>query len=403
MISSYVSSSLDKDADIAGFTAAKGAIAGLNGKPAHLLFVFSSVMFDQTTVLSAVKRAAGDARIVGASTAGEIGQNGPVDGNSVTVMAISAPELSFSIGVAEGLKADAHGTGNDAATRMLDGFHSESSPKLAIMFADGLSGNASAALRGILKKLGTNFPVVGGSAGDDAQYKQTYQYADGKVYSDSVVLLGISGAFTFSLGVKHGWMPIGEPKTVTRSEGAIVYEIDGAPAYAIYKDYFGDEVAKQLSSGPLAKLALSYPLGIVTPEYKGEYLLRAPFFAQPDGSIICGGEMPVGSTVRIMTGDKEGAISAARVAGQNAIEMLGGKPELALIFSCHVRDKLFGGMAKTADEISAVRGEIGVDVPVAGFYTYAEQAPINGESRSIEKCNPSVHNETIVICLFKSE
>lgn len=399
MIHSFVSSSQLKDAKEAGIAAASEALRGLNDATAQILFVFSSALYDQEAMLSGVKQAAGNTRIVGASTAGEIGPNGPIDGHSVTVMAISSKDLQFSIGVAEGLKDRPRETGKEAASQMSDGFDGKK-PSLAFMFADGLSGNSSAGLRGILEVLGTNFPVIGGSAGDDAQYKKTYQYVDGRVLSDSIVVIGLSGEFKFSLGVKHGWTPIGSPKTVTRAEGAIVYEIDGAPAYDVYKDYFGDEVAKQLSSGPLASLAVSYPLGIVT-ENEGEYLLRAPFFSQPDGSIVCGGEVPQGSQVQIMLGDREGAIHAARFAGERAIEELGGKPDLCLIFSCHVRDKLFGGMARTADEISAVRGEIGVDTPVAGFYTYAEQAPINGESRNIEQCHPAVHNETIVICLLK--
>lgn len=399
MIHSSVSSSLLKNAEEAGFTAASKAIEGLNDAPAQILFLFCSALYDQEAMLRGVKRAAGNTRIIGASTAGEIGCDGPIDGHSVTVMAISSKDVEFSIGVGEGLKDRANEAGQEAAMRMRDGFNGKN-PSLAIMFADGLSGNASAALRGVLSVFGPNFPVIGGSAGDDAQYKKTFQYVDGKVLSDSIVVLGLSGAFKFSLGVKHGWAPIGSPKTVTRAEGAIVYEIDGAPAYNIYKEYFGHEVAKQLSSGPLAKLALSYPLGVITPS-EGEYLLRAPFFAQPDGSIICGGEVPQGSQVQIMIGDREGAINAARSAGERAREELGGKPDLCLIFSCHVRDKLLGGMARTADEISAVRGEIGISTPVAGFYTYAEQAPINGESRNIKQCHPSVHNETIVVCLLK--
>ena len=403
MISSFVSSSTIADAAEAGYTAANSAVLGLEGKPPHLLFVFCSVAYDQQVVLDAVKRVAGDARIVGASTAGEIGQSGPIDGHSVTVMAISAQNLTFTVGLGEGLKEHASEAGKTAAEHMKNTLGTGRHLKIAMMFADGLSGNSSAALRGILEVLGNNFPVVGGSAGDDAQYKKTYQYADGKVYSDAVVVLGIAGPLSFSLGVKHGWMPISPTKTVTRAEGSVIYEIDGTSAISLYEDYFGKEASKELASGPLAKFALSYPLGIVAENHEDEYLLRAPFFAQPDGSIVCGGEVPQGSTVRIMMGDSVNATKAASSAGHEAMQSLGAKPEAALIFSCHVRDKLFGGMTNTAIEIDAVRREIGADVPMAGFYTYAEQAPINGESRNIEKCNPSVHNETIVICLLRSE
>jgi len=40
---------------------------------------------------------------------------------------------------------------------------------------------------------------------------------------------------------------------------------------------------------------------------------------------------------------------------------------------------------------------IGEDVPLLGFYTYGEQAPIGGEIRDTEKISPRFYNETIVM------
>ena len=73
----------------------------------------------------------------------------------------------------------------------------------------------------------------------------------------------------------------------------------------------------------------------------------------------------------------------------------GTKPKLLLIFNCIAREKLFG--EKASDEIHAVRRIIGLDVPVLGFYTYGEQAPINGEVRDTEKISSKFYNETIVM------
>jgi hypothetical protein len=39
-------------------------------------------------------------------------------------------------------------------------------------------------------------------------------------------------------------------------------------------------------------------------------------------------------------------------------------------------------------------------VPLVGFYTYGEQAPINGEIKNLERCDPAFHNETVVILVL---
>ena len=52
---------------------------------------------------------------------------------------------------------------------------------------------------------------MGGASGDDFQFKQTYQYLNNTVYSDSVVGLGLTGDFKIGIGVKHGWIPVGAP------------------------------------------------------------------------------------------------------------------------------------------------------------------------------------------------
>ena len=101
-----------------------------------------------------------------------------------------------------------------------------------------------------------------------------------------------------------------------------------------------------------------------------------------------------------MIGSSEGAIAAARNAALNAMEQWEGTPKVVIIFNCHVRDKLFGNRDKAKEEIDAIQLSIGKDVPLIGFYTYAEQAPLAGETQNIKSCKSAVHNETIVILIL---
>ena len=219
-----------------------------------------------------------------------------------------------------------------------------------------------------------------------------------KVYTGAVVGLGISGDFKIGIGVKHGWIPVGAPKKVTKSAGSVLYELDGQPAIKIYEDYFGEEEAKQLRTETLAKLAITYPLGMRF-EGSDEMLIRDPITVDEHGSITCAAEIPEGSEIQLMVGSREEAVRVAELAAQNALEQLDGSaPKGIVIFNCIARNKLFGD--KSGDEIDAIREAIGKQVPLIGFYTYGEQAPLGGEVRNIEQCNSAFHNETVVICIL---
>ena len=109
--------------------------------------------------------------------------------------------------------------------------------------------------------------------------------------SGSVVGVGLSGTFKLGVGVKHGWIPVGAPLKVTKSAGSVLHEIEGRPAISIYEDYFGEEEAQKLKEETLAKLAITYPLGMRIKDSE-EMLIRDPLTVDEHGSITCAAEIP---------------------------------------------------------------------------------------------------------------
>jgi hypothetical protein len=191
-------------------------------------------------------------------------------------------------------------------------------------------------------------------------------------------------------------MPIGLPLRVTKSSGSVLYELEGGPAVKIYEDYFGEDVAR-LREEPLARLAITYPLGIKMRE-TDEYLIRDPITANPDGSLTCAAEIPEGSEVRLMIGSHENAVEAAETAARKLMrdfEEAKAKPRLLFVFNCIAREKLMGRRA--GEEIRAVSDIVGRDVPTIGFYTYGEIAPQNGEMRDAKRIFSRFYNETIAL------
>lgn len=388
-----VGSSRNSDSYQAGYEATKLAIQKAGGKDPDFVVAFASVSFDQDKLVGGIHEASGQAAFIGCSSAGEITNEGPTT-KSVGVIAVKADNIKFTTGLGKDVKKGAREAGQAVAREVVG--RAPEPPTAFLMLPDVLTGNGADIVRGVLDVLGPHFPVVGGAAGDDFLFQKTYQYRDGVAETGAVAGAGLSGKFSMGIGVRHGWIPIGIPMKVTKSEGAVVHELDGRPAVSIYEDYFGQR-AEELRKEPLAKMAITYPLGLKVPDID-EYLIRDPITVDEKGSITCAAEIPEGSEIRLMIGSKEKAVEAAQDAAEKLMkefETDKTKPKFVLMFNCIAREKLFG--QKAADEIKAVMKIIGPQVPLLGFYTYGEQAPIGGEIRNKDKCNPRFYNETVVM------
>ncbi len=382
-----------EDSYQAGYEACKLAIEAMGGGTPDFTFTFASVAFNQEDLVRGIREAANNAPGIGCSDAGEITSAGPTS-KSVAVMTIKSDTIVFTTGLGKDIKSGAKEAGEKVAREIKD--NAKVPLKTLLMLPDVLTGNGADVVRGILEVLGPHFPVVGGAAGDDFIFKKTYEYRDGEVASGAVAGVGLSGNFSFGMGVRHGWTPIGPPMKVTKSAGAIVYTLDNRPAISIYEDYFGTK-AEELKKEPLARMAITYPLGIKIPDLD-EYLIRDPITVDAEGAITCAAEIPEGSEVRLMIGSKEKAVEAAQDAARKLMgdfKAQSSHPQFVLMFNCIAREKLFAQKAK--DEIDAVMEIIGTDVPLLGFYTYGEQAPLGGETRDTTRIQSRFYNETVVI------
>ena len=390
-----VSFSRQQDPYAAGYEACRHAMERAGVSNVDLVVVFSSVSFEQPEVIRGIREASGGAPLVGCSDAGEITNEGP-NQHGVAVMAISSDQMSFHTGLGKDIKNGAKEAGQAVAKEIQKKAKDTEPLRAFVMLPDVLSGNGADIVRGVLEVLGEHFPVVGGAAGDDFVFEKTYEYRDGEVFSGAVAGVGLAGKFSMGAGVRHGWVPIGNPMKVTKAKGSVVDELDNRPAVSIYEDYFGEK-AEDLRKEPLARMAITYPLGIKLPGME-EYLIRDPITVDEKGALTCAAEIPEGSEIRLMIGSREKAIEAAQDAARKLMrdfEQQGSKPKFVLMFNCIAREKLFGQRAK--EEIEAVMHIIGKEVPLLGFYTYGEQAPVGGELRDKEKINSKFYNETVVI------
>ncbi|MFH1046278.1 MAG: FIST N-terminal domain-containing protein [Candidatus Omnitrophota bacterium] len=395
MISVGVGTSEQPNAFLAGKEAARLACKQAQEDFLSLFLVFASSKFDQQKLLLGIRSICPDAAIVGCSSAGEISSAGIAKG-SVAVMGLKSASLRFSTGLGLGVSQDPRSAGQQCAKQAIAG---ETHKRHAfIMFPDGLSGNGQDVIRGAQEVLGTSFPILGGSAGDDYLFQKTYQYHQDKVLSDAVVGILLGGDIAVGFGIRHGWHAIGKAHEVTEAQGNIIERLDGKEALSIYEDYFGAE-AENLKTASWAKIATIYPLGMSIPD-EDEYLIRYAYKATPAGALICAAEVPRGSEVRLMIADKDSVLQAAKEAAQMAKEHLGQAAiKAVLVFDSIARKRVLARNAP--EEIALIRKTLGTTCPMIGFYSYGEQAPLKAE-RYIGASY--FHNETVVVlCLAETK
>ncbi len=389
MIVASVGVGSDADAHKAGAEASTQALSGLPDKKASILFVFGSVTYDQDKLIEGVTASAPGVFIFGCSTAGEISSEGFSSEKSVVVLAVYSDTVKFWGALGNHLIWNSKLAGEELANKLE--YDSHGYVTSALLFLDIIVGNSDAALRGLLGRLGSNFPIFGGAASDDMLFYETFQYLENKVYTGSVVGLGISGDYTAAGVAMHGFLPIGIERIVTRSEGTTLYELDSKPAASIYEEYFGEEHVSELHEGLLPTLAVSYPLGVFATD-SNEVVLRHPVFVDQKGAMTFTAPIPQGAEVRLMISDIERGLEVAELAARGALLKLGGKkPKAAIIVNSVARKKMLG--IRADEEIEVIQRVIGRDVPMVGFYSYAQIGGKIGEETPF-------HNGSLLVWLL---
>jgi hypothetical protein len=260
---------------------------------------------------------------------------------------------------------------------------------LAAVFvlADGLRVNGSGLVAGLNRSVGAGVPVVGGMASDPCDYAETLVGADDEPRSGLVAAVGFYGeAVRLGIGSAHGWDAFGPRRRISRSSGNVLFELDGGPAFELYRRYLGEEIDGDPGAGVI------FPL-LVSPLERPEHaVVRAPIAVdKASGSITFAGDVPEGWYARLMRGNLDRLSLAAADAARQAC---GGSPadgegdRLALVISCAGRYLLMG--QRTGEELEAVAAELGPGVKRLGFYSYGEIVPTSpGESE--------MHNQTMTV------
>jgi hypothetical protein len=359
---------------IAGREAAEQALenAGVANKP-DFVFMFASIGYEQHVLLRAVRQTTGGALLSGCSAEGTINGDDADESNfSVVVTAISSDELQWTNGLATGLSAEPHAIGQRVAQDLLPHLSAETIG--LFVFLDGWIDNLHNFFAGLEGNLPSErfLPLWGGGAGNNYILGEpTYQYCDDEVISGGVSYALLSGKAQASWALSHSLLPIGGERKVTRSQGNIIYEIDGKPAVEVLREYLPEHALTDKRDW--MRYAVSLALCFKAPSYMKdeEYVVRGvPQLNLTDGSVTVQTEVSEGTSVWFSSRDKEKISNGFdRMAAQIKEQLGGAQPNLVLQFECLTRGKMMFREREKLQILKRFRQSLGPDAPWAGFYT----------------------------------
>ena len=368
-----VGMSRNHNPSVAGREAAEQALQKAGVAKPDFVVMFGSIGYDQRSLVRAVRETTRGAPLTGCSAEGTINGDDADESNfSVVVTAISSDELHWMNGLAAGLRADPRDAGKRVAQDLLPHLSAETIG--LFVFPDGVSLSLEHFFAGLEGTLSSErfLPMWGGGAGNNYIFGEpTYQYCDDEVVSDGVSYALLSGRARASWALSHSLIPIGGERKVTRSQGNVIYEIDGKPATEVLNEY--------LPEGALAderdwsRYAYSLALTSKAPSYMKdeEYIVRGvPQLNLTDGSITVQTEVEEGTSVWFSSRDKEKITAGLdRMAAQIKEQLGGAQPKLVFQFECSTRGKLMFREQEKLQLLKRLRQSVSPDVPWAGFYT----------------------------------
>ena len=354
---------------------------GKLGKESQLVIIFgSTAILKQNKHIDHIAKIYPNARLWGCSTAGEIFATQVSDESLVvTALAFQHTEVRSAQTKISQMKNSYH-----AGKYLAQSLEKQGLVHVMVV-SDGLQINGSDLVRGLMNGLPENVTITGGLSGDGERFKETLIVCDHQAKTGHIAVLGLySQKLKVGYGSLGGWDPFGPERLITKSDGNMLYEMDGKSALELYKKYLGDHAKGLPATG------LLFPLSLRMSEGQKGVVRTILSINEKDQSLTFAGDIPEGAYARLMKANFDrlidGAIGAA-VTSYSALET--SSPELGILISCVGRKMVL--KQRVEEEVEGVRDVLGNQAILTGFYSYGEISPF------IPNAKCELHNQTMTI------
>ncbi len=327
-----------------------------HGAGAALIHIFSdgADSADVERVCAAVEEIMPDAEYVGASASGNL-----VDGNvtteklAVTCTIFENADSFVRTSLFSVENRDA-GPFREALRAMKDALSDVKAVEV-IVTIDTIPIREICAI--IQEEIPPHAAVWGGGAFGDNSFT-AFVFKKGGALNTRGILMSFLGGRNFHVMDAYvvGWKPLGSPLRVTRADGKVLRELEGAPAFETYRHYL-----KIPNDENLFYNALEFPFAVSDHD---RVLLRHALACGEDGSLVMSTDIPEGSVLHVTYGDPETILRSV----QHCVEKIKAfAPEVISVFDCFGRKSFWGVTAASRETRPLHR-----IAPAYGFCTAGE-------------------------------
>lgn len=323
--------------------------------------------------------------LVGTTTLGNVAM-GRMGHMNLTITLLTSDEVEFSCAKTESLYDEQEGPLRTAYQAARNGLTNE--PSFMLTFAPLINHVGGDLIVDTLDEITEHLPNFGTIAIDhNLNYETTYVIFDGEYFARDAVLLLLSGPLKPRFFVAS----ISEEKI--QKQKAIITDSSG-------------NVLRQVNNIPISQYLASLGLwrecgieGANTIPFVVDYgdgtkpVARAIYATTPEGYAVCGGKMPINSTLAIGGIDYEDVMRTSKQILADIQREAGG--HFTLMFSCIARNLVLG--ADTYAEMQQVAAAFGRRNDYQFIYSGGEICPVcNEEGTLINR----FHNDTFVACIL---
>lgn len=319
----------------------------LDSEKTLVLVLGPSHLIETPQPVAEIVRAFPRSHVIGCSTTESVVN----DRNVITLTAIHFDSTTIALAQAQHSEAFTAG-------QMLGKKLTKPSLRAILVFADGMEVGGAELVRGLNSTLDQSIVVFGGLAGDPTHDAKAWVLAGPNMKRAMAVAVGLYGDHVaIAHAIKSGWSKVGGELVVTKSDGRVIYELDGRPALTVYEEC----AAAAPTHGTLSDhhKALALPVAVRASTRHDKSLVRSVLGVDAaKNSITLSSDIPQGYLLQPLRASPQTLLEATRDASRSLEESQAplGTDALVLMISHPARGIILGGHAR--EELQSAEGAL---------------------------------------------
>ncbi|MEE2023801.1 FIST N-terminal domain-containing protein [Alkalimonas mucilaginosa] len=370
-------------------------LAGQLQQHPELILAFCNHQLNPHDVYLGIRAEVGDqVPIIGGSVIGIIGNDFvQTDGPAVLVAALRSDQLRCHYASSKALFKDAKLSGIALGNQL----SSIADPSCLLLLYDSIKHPATKQcpavlnpsnllLQGLAESQLNVSTIIGAGLLGDHSFQRCWQFTGFGVNQQEALGLLLSGPLHSHTTVLHGCHPVADTEyTISNIHGQFLYALDNQPAVQVIEQALGTSEWRQ--SSPVHTVCLGRK---ITDPDSGQthYINRliSGLLPENDGLILFEDDYQLGDKVLLMHHDPAAMLSSVGEKTSTLLRQIqqsGQKPLFALYINCGGRIEL-GQPNERAETLEIQRQLTAAGIPLLGFYSGVEIAPVLGKPRGLD-------------------